>query len=255
MNVADRSFNIVSLCSGAIDALALGVELAVPSARVVCHVERDAFCAANLVRAMEEGCVAPAPVFSDVRTFDGRPWRGVVDCVVAGIPCQGNSLAGKRLLADDPRDLWPATRRILRDLDCEWFLLENVYGFMVPQRNADACAPVARVLGELAEDGWDAEWGVFSAAEVGAPHQRERLFIPAHRAQRGLLDDGGPSEASARNRQNDGLPQPHNLDVANGTGGGFGISGQSPRRDGQPDGGNGALDHAQRPEQGQGEQG
>lgn len=215
----DRSFNLLSLCMGG-RGLDRGVELAVPGARTVCGVEWDAFACEVVAREMEaaggQGCpVAAFPVWSGVRTFDGRPWRGLVDCVVAGIPCQGNSLAGKRLLSDDPRDLWPDTRRILREVEPGWFLLENVYGFVVP--GDGRCAPAARVLGELAEDGWDAEWLVLPASAVGAPHRRERFFLLAR-----------------------------NNAVAHRAGGGIGERGQSPGRDGFTDGCHGVVADAPR---------
>jgi len=211
--VADRPFNIISLCAGG-GGLDRGAELALSrlgfSPCTVCCVERDAFACEVLAGEMEAGRMAPAAVWSDLRTFDGKPWRGIVHGVIAGIPCQGNSLAGKRLLADDERDLWSDTARILREVQPEWFLLENVYGFMVPDRKGGREAPIRRVLRELAEMGWDAEWCVLPASSVGASHRRERVFVLAH----------GPS-------------------------GGLGECGQPPQRDGQPDGGDEKLADAQ----------
>ena len=64
--------------------------------RSLCHVEREAYAASVLVARMEEGSMDAAPVWSDVCTFDARAWRGKVDCVVAGFPCQDLSVAGKR---------------------------------------------------------------------------------------------------------------------------------------------------------------
>jgi len=66
---------VLSLCAGG-GGLELGLELAVPAARVVGWVEWEAFAGARLVQAMEEGAFPPAPLWSDVRTFDGRPWAG-----------------------------------------------------------------------------------------------------------------------------------------------------------------------------------
>lgn len=96
LNVALRpqSLDILSICTGG-GGLDLGIELAVPSARSVCMVEREAFAVAHLVAAMQQGLLAPAPVWSDARTFDGRRWRGCVDGLIGGIPCQPHSLAGR----------------------------------------------------------------------------------------------------------------------------------------------------------------
>ena len=96
------TFNVLSLCSG-IGGLDLGVSGAIPNARTVCYVEREISCCKILAARMRDGCLDDAPIWTDIDTFDGRPWRGVVDCIVAGIPCQGNSLAGNRRLEADPR--------------------------------------------------------------------------------------------------------------------------------------------------------
>lgn len=116
MNVAPRPLDILSLCSGGA-GLDLGVELAVPGSRVVCFVEREVYAAAVLAARMEDASLPPAPIWSDLRTFDGKPWRGVVDCVTAGYPCQPFSLAGKRLGEKDPRHLWPEVARIIMTVE------------------------------------------------------------------------------------------------------------------------------------------
>jgi DNA (cytosine-5)-methyltransferase 1 len=100
----------LSLCSGA-GGLDLRLHLALPEYRTVGHVERDAYAAAILVARMEDAALDPAPVWDDVATFDCRPWRGAVDIVTAGYPCQPFSVAVKRRGADDPRHLWPHAAR------------------------------------------------------------------------------------------------------------------------------------------------
>lgn len=85
----------LSLCSGA-GGLDLGLHLALSGYRTVGHVERDAYAAAILVARMEDAALDCAPVWDDVATFDGRPWRGAVDIVTAGYPCQPFSVAGTR---------------------------------------------------------------------------------------------------------------------------------------------------------------
>lgn len=165
--------NVLSLCAG-VGGLDLGVELATGGdARTVCFVEREAHAAAVLVSRMEEALLAPAAVWSDLTTFDGREWRGVVDLVVAGYPCQPFSTAGKRAGVDDPRHLWPHVARIIRECGAGLVLLENVPGHL--SLGFDA------VCGDLQGMGYRVAAGVFSAAEVGASHRRERLFIMAHR--------------------------------------------------------------------------
>src|SRR3990167_9290588 len=114
-NVGAPTFNVLSLCSGG-GGLDLGVRLAVPTSRVVCYVEREAPAIALLVAHMQASDLDDAPCWTDIRSFDGRPWRGIVDCIIGGIPCQPWSVAGKRKGADDDRNLWPDTLRIIREI-------------------------------------------------------------------------------------------------------------------------------------------
>ena len=121
--------NVLGLCAG-VGGLELGVKLAVPTARAVCYIERETYNAAVLVARMADGSLDEAPIWGDLATFDGRPWRGVVDCVTAGFPCQPFSGAGKRLGTDDPRWLWPHIERIIRDVGPRRVFLENVPGLI-----------------------------------------------------------------------------------------------------------------------------
>jgi DNA (cytosine-5)-methyltransferase 1 len=162
----------LSLCSGA-GGLDLGILLACPGYRALGYVEREAFAAAVLVARMEDAALDPAVVWDDVATFDGRPWRGAVDILSAGYPCQPFSVAGKRRGAADPRHLWPHVGRIIGECEPPFVFLENVahhlrLGF-------------PEVAGGLVSMGYRLAAGLFTAAEVGAPHRRERLFILAHR--------------------------------------------------------------------------
>ncbi|OLP44139.1 hypothetical protein BJF95_06125 [Rhizobium oryziradicis] len=173
MNVAihPNPLNIISLCTGG-GGLDLAVELAIPSARTVCMVEREAFAVAQLVSAMQAGHMAPAPIWSDARTFDGRPWRGLVDGLIGGIPCQPHSLAGKRLGQEDERDLWSVARRIIVQSGAWFVLIENVRGIL-------SSGGAERVWRDFQRLGFSVEGGLFTASEVGAPHERERLFVLA----------------------------------------------------------------------------
>ena len=79
--------------------------------RVVCAAELDPYCREILLRRQEEGHLEPFPLWDNARTFEGRPWRGVVDVVTAGFPCQPFSVAGQQEGKDDERNLWPETLR------------------------------------------------------------------------------------------------------------------------------------------------
>ena len=137
-DVAPRSINVLSLCSG-VGGLDLAVGLACPGARVVCYVEGEAYGASVLTARMEEGSLDPAPIWSDLRSFDGRRWRGVVDLVTCGWPCQPASVAGARAGDSDARWLWDDVVRILDEVQPRWFFGENVAGLRtVP------CGPALR---------------------------------------------------------------------------------------------------------------
>jgi DNA (cytosine-5)-methyltransferase 1 len=180
----ERPSTILSLCSGGAGldtAVATAFEFGGRSSYTVGYVEREAYCILQLAQGMQAGALDWAPIETDLKQFRGPDYRGCVDGIIAGIPCQGNSLAGKRLLQDDPRNLWPDTRRIIRDVGPDWFLLENVRGILIPDKKKGKEAPIVRILGELAEDGFDAVWGLFSAREAGGTHLRHRLFMLAHR--------------------------------------------------------------------------
>ncbi|TBN46484.1 DNA cytosine methyltransferase [Paracoccus sediminis] len=176
---ADACLFGLSLCSGA-GGLDLGLTIAIPGYRAVGHVERETFAAATLVARMEDASLDQAVVWDDVGTFDGRPWRGAVDIVTAGYPCQPFSVAGKRRGADDPRHLWPHVARIIGEVQPHFVFLENVahhlrLGF-------------PEVAAGLVGMGYKLAAGLFTAAEVGAPHKRERLFILAIREGDELAD-------------------------------------------------------------------
>lgn len=181
----------LSLCAG-VGGIDLGLER-LGAARTVCYVEREAFPAACLVAAMQEGRLAQAPIWSDLRTFDARAWRGSVDLVVGGYPCQPFSAAGRRLGAADPRHLWPEVLRIYRESGARYLFCENVAGHL--------SLGFADVLADLAEVGADVEWGLFRASDVGAPHRRERLFFlaDAHKPIGCELERSGQLQGAQRN--------------------------------------------------------
>jgi DNA (cytosine-5)-methyltransferase 1 len=178
MDVALRPTRVLSICTG-IGGLDLGVRLAVPGSRVVGYVERDSYSAAVIVARMGDEALDEAPIWDDVATFDGRRWRGAVDIVTAGFPCQPWSTAGSRAGTADPRWIWPDIARIIGEVGPEWVFLENVPGLV-------SGGGLAEVLGSLAALGFDAEWTSVWASEVGAPHRRERVFILGRR--RGVAD-------------------------------------------------------------------
>ena len=151
--------------------------------RTICAVEYDKYAASVLVARQNDGCLEPFPIWDDVRTFDGRPWRGRVDVVSGGFPCQDISCAGTGAGLDGERSgLWEEMARIIREVRPRYVFVEN--SPMLTSRG------LHRVLGDLAEMGFDAEWGVLGADDVGANHIRKRIWIVADasisRARRGV---------------------------------------------------------------------
>lgn len=167
-----RPFTILSLCAG-VGGLDLGLRVAQPNARTVCFVEIEAYAAAILATRMEQDALDQAPVWTDLRTFDGKPWRGLVDCITAGYPCQPFSVAGKQLGDKDPRHLWPDVFRVVREIDPPLCFFENVPGHLR--------LGFQQVHDDLRNLGYRVKAGLFTAEEVGASHKRERLFILAYR--------------------------------------------------------------------------
>jgi site-specific DNA-cytosine methylase len=161
---------VISFCSG-YGGIERGLDLAGVKHRVLAYVEIEAFAIANLVAKMESGQLVPAPIFTDLKTFPAHLFRGCVDIITGGYPCQPFSAAGKRLGTEDPRHLWPYILdhiKAIRPVRC---LFENVEGHI--------SLGLREVISDLEEDGYSATWGIFSAAEVGAPHQRKRVYILA----------------------------------------------------------------------------
>ena len=159
--------------------------------RCVCAVEFDPYAQAVLVARQNDGTFPPFPIWNDVRTFDGRPWRGIADVVAGGFPCQDISAAGTGDGLDGERSgLWTEMARIIREVRPRRVEVEN--SPMLTSRG------LSRVLGDLAAMGFDAEWGVISAADVGAPHLRERIWIVAHANGMRELQQAG-SECEQRN--------------------------------------------------------
>jgi DNA (cytosine-5)-methyltransferase 1 len=141
--------------------------------RTVCAVEWEPYPASVLVARQNDGHLPPFPIWDDVQTFDGRAWRGIVDVVSGGFPCQDISVAGKGDGLDGERSgMWREMARIVGEVRPEYVFVEN--SPMLTSRGLD------RVLGDLAELGFDAEWGVLGAADLGAHHKRDRIWVLAY---------------------------------------------------------------------------
>jgi len=141
--------------------------------RTVCAVEWEPYPASVLCNRQNDGLFPPFPIWDDVQTFDGRPWRGIVDVVSGGFPCQDISSAGGGAGITGSRSrLWKEMARIIGEVRPQYAFIENSPMLII--RGLDT------VLCDLAKMGFNANWGVISAADVGAPHLRERIWIVAY---------------------------------------------------------------------------
>ena len=139
----------------------------------VCAVEIEPYCRKVLLQRQRDGILPKFPIWDDVRTFDGKPWRGKIDIICGGFPCQDISCAGKGAGIDGERsELWSEFARIISEVRPRYAFVEN--SPMLAVRG------LGRVLGDLSEIGYDARWCVMGADDVGAPHVRKRMWVLAH---------------------------------------------------------------------------
>ncbi|UVM25647.1 DNA cytosine methyltransferase [Pseudomonas sp. B21-021] len=150
----------------------------------VCAVVRDVYAAQILAQRQTDGLLSLFPIWSDVRSFDRRPWRGLADVASGGFPCQDISVAGNGLGIPGTRSgLWRQMARITDEARPRYVELEN--SPLLVGRG------LAVVLGDLAEMGYDARWGVIGAADLGAPHQRDRIWLIAEDTRQTVANTGG----------------------------------------------------------------
>ena len=154
----------------------------------VCAVEWNPYARRVLLARQRDGVLPRFPIWDDVQTFDGKPWRGRVDVVAGGFPCQDISSAGKGAGIDGAKSgMWRHMARIVSEVRPRFVFVEN--SPMLTSRGLGV------VLGDLAAMGYDAEWCVLGAADAGAPHLRERIWIL------GALADAMPAGERRDKRQ------------------------------------------------------
>lgn len=145
--------------------------------RTVGYVEFNEYAQKVIAQRIKDGALDDAPIFTDIRAFirDGyaASYSGLVDCVTAGFPCQPFSSAGLGGAEFDPRNMWPATIEAIRIIRPKFAFLENVAGLLTYEY-------FGTILADLAASGFDARWRCLSAAELGMPHKRDRVWIVAH---------------------------------------------------------------------------
>lgn len=209
------------------------------------YVEWNEYCQKVIAARIADGFLPVAPIFTDVREFvqsgAARQYRGVADVVSGGFPCQPFSVSGRKLAEKDERNMWPATRDVIREVRPKFVLLENVTGLL-------ACGYAGVVIADLAGLGYVGRWGVVSASDTGAKHKRDRWWVVAH--ANGVHGEGiepwsvdqevrsikasGPTGLRRRGRRLEWPPEPSVGRVAHGVAGRVGSitalgNGQVPR--------------------------
>ena len=171
MDITKELPTVLSFCSG-YGGIERGLNLAGFKHRVIAYVEIEAFAIANLLSKMERGQLEPAPIYTNLKTFPAHLFRDKVSLITGGYPCQPFSSNGNRKGKDDPRHLWPFIRKHMQAIRSRQCFFENVEGHI--------SLGLSSVISDMEEDGYGATWGIFSASEVFAEHQRKRVFILAH---------------------------------------------------------------------------
>lgn len=123
-----------------------------------------------------------AEQYADIRTTDFTIWRGRIDVLTGGFPCQPFSLAGKRKGTEDERYLWPEMLRVVRTVRPRWIVGENVFGIV----NWSEGVVFEQVCSDLEAAGYAVQPFIIPACGVGAPHRRDRCWFVAHRADAGF---------------------------------------------------------------------
>lgn len=167
----------------------------------VCAVEWEQYPASVLAQRQNDGLLPPFPIWDDVQTFDGKPWRGLVDVVSGGFPCQDISCAGKGAgITGERSGMWGEMARIIGEIRPRYAFIEN--SPMLTIRGLES------VLCDLAAMGYNAEWGVLGASDVGAPHKRDRIWILGYAS----------SNRQSNESVNDETPKLPEMDVTNTNG-------------------------------------
>ena len=147
----------------------------------VCAVEIEPSRRKDLLQRQRDGILPRFPIWDDIQTFDGIPWRGRADVVCGGFPCQDISSAGKGAGIEGRRSgLWGEMARVVREVGPSYVFVENS-----PRLTSRG---LFRVLGDLASMGYDARWGMLRGHHAGAPQSRERIWIFGQLANAMLRD-------------------------------------------------------------------
>jgi len=147
--------------------------------RTVCAVENDTYCQRVLLARQKDGTLPPFPIWDDIRTFDGKPWKNTVDVVSGGFPCQNISFAGdKKGITGKHSSLYFEMLRIIKEVRPTFVFVENSANLRSNGLHV--------VIKSLAELGYNCRWCVLGGCHVNAPHDRKRIWIVGYANVKGL---------------------------------------------------------------------
>ena len=191
--------NVLDLFSG-IGGFSLGLERA--GFKTVAFCEVDKKCQAVLKKHWPD-----VPMFDDVSNLKGKDIEEKIDVICGGFPCQDISLAGKGAgLAGKRSGLWSEFHRLIEEIRPKYAIIENV--------SALRSLGLDQVLRALSEIGYDAEWHCITAASVGAPHRRDRVWILAYPNSAGWRESNQEMERGS-SKQSDSSSVQSSQDVSN----------------------------------------
>jgi len=192
------------------------------------YVEYNEYCQRIIRARIDDGILHNAPIFGDIKLFISEgyaeAYKGLVDVISGGFPCQPFSTAGSGQGEDDTRNMWPYTIECVRIIKPRYCFFENVRGLLSAGANsdnpewelgktpADFVSYFGTILSDLSNSGYDGRWKVISAAEVGAPHKRDRVWIVAYSQQDSSIMHNGTlggtqTKVSQRGEQLSSRPQ------------------------------------------------
>ena len=162
--------------------------------RTVCAVEFNSYCQRVLLARQRDGFLPRFPIWDNVETFDGQPWRGHIDVVSGGFPCTDISSAGRGAgIEGKQSSLWKHMARIIGEVRPRYVFVEN--SPLLVRRG------LAVVISDLAALGYDARWGIVGAHHVAAPHKRDRIWILADDTRIGRRTGGAGRSYPSDTRQ------------------------------------------------------
>ena len=159
----------------------------------VAWVEIDPFCQKVLLKNFPD-----AKGHGDIREFDGNAYKGKIDILTGGFPCQPFSEAGKRKGDSDSRYLWDSMLQTINQVKPTWVVAENVFGLTTIERGL----VFAKIETDMENEGYEVQSFIIPSCSVNAPHKRDRVWIIAYAKGMGCKNGDAENIGKASNKIN-----------------------------------------------------